>query len=255
MEAYTASIGIDEPFAFSCSPVVTCFNECCRDLNQFLTPYDVLRLKNALKITSSDFLDQYTMLHTGPESGLPVVTLRPKPGKDMACPFVTSSGCAVYDDRPAACRAYPIARAIKRSRETGEISEYFMLIKEPHCKGHEQRKTQTVREWLKDQGLSIYNTMNDMLMEIISLKNRMMPGQLDRHARQLFYLACYDMDTFRTDIFKNNLLSGSMPENTLLELIGNNETALLTFGHAWTKQKLFGIHIDYDQLCKVMEET
>jgi len=48
-----------DSFCFRCHPEVECFNRCCRNLNLFLYPYDVLRLKQALEITSDAFLDQY----------------------------------------------------------------------------------------------------------------------------------------------------------------------------------------------------
>ena len=45
----------DEPFNFDCRCQVPCFNRCCRDLNQFLTPYDIIRLKNHLNLSSAFF--------------------------------------------------------------------------------------------------------------------------------------------------------------------------------------------------------
>ena len=46
------------PFKFSCSPGISCFTECCQDVSIVLTPYDVLRLKNCLGISSDEFLWQ-----------------------------------------------------------------------------------------------------------------------------------------------------------------------------------------------------
>lgn len=40
----------DEPFYFDCQSRVPCFNACCRDLNQFLTPYDIDRLKTTERV-------------------------------------------------------------------------------------------------------------------------------------------------------------------------------------------------------------
>ena len=68
------AISPNEQFRFACSPAVACFNECCRDLNQFLYPYDILRLKKGLGMSSGEFLERYTTRHIGPESGLPIVT-------------------------------------------------------------------------------------------------------------------------------------------------------------------------------------
>ncbi|MBF0378397.1 MAG: YkgJ family cysteine cluster protein [Desulfamplus sp.] len=278
-------IGVDEPLPFECSPDVSCFNECCRDLNQFLTPYDILRLKNNLGIKSDEFLKKYTSRHNGPESGLPVVTFKPDPASGLACPFVRESGCSVYKDRPASCRMYPIARAVVRSRQTGELSEHFALIEEPHCCGFAHKngyihrninqknnqpesqyshkgeskeiyqeegeggvqthlkQTLTVREWLESQDVEVHNQMNDKMVEIISLKNRIIQGKLDGADGDRFYLACYDLDTFRVKIFRDGLLSRfSMPPH-FLEEIATNDLLLLELGLAWIKNMLFGIEI------------
>ena len=50
----------DQAFQFKCGPEIPCFTDCCRDITIVLTPYDVVRLKNALEISSEAFLDQYT---------------------------------------------------------------------------------------------------------------------------------------------------------------------------------------------------
>jgi len=44
------------PFQFNCNPGVSCFTQCCQDVTIVLTPYDVLRLKNGLKISSGEFM-------------------------------------------------------------------------------------------------------------------------------------------------------------------------------------------------------
>ena len=75
-----------DTFLFLCSEQVACFNGCCRDLNQFLTPYDILRLKNRLGISSTLFLRQYTREHIGPGTGLPVVTLKIDRASGLICP-------------------------------------------------------------------------------------------------------------------------------------------------------------------------
>ena len=41
-------LGPDDTFQFACHPGVSCFNRCCGDVNIFLSPYDVLRLKTGL---------------------------------------------------------------------------------------------------------------------------------------------------------------------------------------------------------------
>jgi len=229
----------DEPFRFACSPEVTCFNECCRDLNQSLYPYDILRLKKGLGLSSSEFLKRYTTRHIGPESGLPIVTLKTTDAGRLTCPLVTEKGCSVYPDRPSSCRTYPLVRAISRCRETGKITERFALLKEPHCLGFKGRKDQTVRQWINQQEIAAYNHINDKLMEIISIKSRLLPGPLDLKSRHQVYLALYDLDNFRTHFFKNGLFGDFKVNPQKLTAARADDTTLLEVGMEWVKQKLF----------------
>jgi len=231
-------LSLENTFRFSCSKDIPCFNECCRDLQQFLTPYDILRLKNCLGIPSSLFLKQYTARHTGPESGLPIITLKTD-GSKLKCPFVTPSGCSVYNHRPSSCRMYPLARVVSRSRETGEVTEQYMLIKESYCLGSSQGKTWTIRQWEEGQGVGTYNKMNDLLMEIISLKNRLMPGRIDVKSEYFFYMACYNLDTFRTHIFEKGILDNLNLNSETLNAVKDDDEVLLKLGFQWIKQILF----------------
>ena len=240
MTHHLTPISLDEPFKFGCSEAVPCFNECCRDLNQFLTPYDIVRLKGHLGLTAQDFLTRYCSQHIGAESGLPIVTLKPKETRQLTCPFVTPAGCKVYAARPSACRIYPIVRVISKSRESGETSQRFMVLKEPHCLGFDENKEQTVRQWIEQQGLGVYNEFNDRLMEIISLKNRLMPGPLDIKSRYIFHLALYDLDNFRSQIFEKGLPGDMQIDRTEMEKAKTEDAALLKIGIQWARRKLFG---------------
>jgi len=239
-------VDLENLMNFKCSSENVCFNECCRDLNQALTPYDVLRLKNNLGILSHDFLKIYTSLHYGPESGLPVVEFKPNPGTGHECPFVTAQGCSVYKDRPGSCRMYPLARAIARSRETGEIVEYFALIEEPHCKGFGNKSNQKVKQWLKGQNVEKHNKENDRLMELISLKNQVLPGKLEGELSDKFYLALYDLDEFKKQISDNDLLGEFKIPVNILEKIKADDEALLNLGLDWVKYTLFGIKMTFE---------
>lgn len=240
MNANIMPLSLEDTFRFSCSKDIPCFNECCRDLQQFLTPYDILRLKNCLGIQSGLFLKQYTARHTGPESGLPVITLKTD-GSKLKCPFVTPSGCSVYNHRPSSCRMYPLARVVSRSRETGEVTEQYMLIKESYCLGHNQGKTWTIRQWEEGQGVGIYNKMNDLLMEIISLKNRLMPGRIDVKSEYFFYMACYNLDIFRSHIFEKGILDNLNLNSETLNAVKDDDESLLKLGFQWIKQTLFNL--------------
>ncbi len=233
----------DERMNFRCGSENTCFNACCRDLNQTLTPYDILRLKRHLKMSSQEFIRTYTSLHHGPESGLPILTFKSNPETGHACPFVTARGCSVYEDRPASCRMYPLARAVSRSRDTGQINEFFARIEEEHCKGACSISKKTVREWLDEQNVETHNIQNDKLMQLIHLKNTMLPGRLDGAQSDIFYLALYDLDEFRTRIFDAGLIADLDIPAGFLEQVKANDEALLDFGIQWIKYMLFGIEL------------
>ena len=228
-------------FRFACSPTVACFNECCRNLNQFLYPYDILRLKKNLGLLSSEFLARYTTQHIGPESGLPIVALKVADPKQLTCPFVSNRGCRVYPDRPASCRTYPVMRAISRNRETGRVSEHFALLKESHCLGFKSPASQSVHQWLTDQEIETYNHFNDQLLEIIHLKNQLRSGPLDLKARHQFYVALYDLDRFIIQVFKNKLLEDLDIDPEKLAAAKSDDTALLEVAIAYVKQELFNV--------------
>jgi Fe-S-cluster containining protein len=239
MENSFRPIAGDDSFCFSCSSEVSCFNECCRNLNQFLTPYDILRLKTCLGLPSRVFVERFTVQHTGPETGFPVLAFKTDPGLDHICPFVTAAGCSVYNDRPASCRMYPIARAVSRSRKTGETIEHFAIIEESHCQGHQQPKRQTVRKWIHAQGLLPYNAYNDLLLELIHRKNQMMPGPLDPAARRWFHLALYDLDAFRDMAFNDGFFETLTLNRETHERAAQEDTALLKVGIDWLKNTIF----------------
>ncbi len=238
-------IGLNDPMKFDCSSQNRCFNDCCRDLSQALTPYDVLRMKNNMGMPSQKFLRKFTSRHVGPESGLPIIEFKFNPQTGHACPFVTSKGCSVYPDRPGSCRMYPLARAIARSRDTGQITQYFAVIEEDHCKGFGNETGQSVKDWLSGQDVEQHNTQNDKLMALISAKNTMLPGMLDIEQADAFYLALYNIDEFRRQIFEQDLLKGLGTPKHILDDVRKNDEVLLDLGLQWIQYKLFGIEMKF----------
>jgi hypothetical protein len=80
-------IEAEDTFSFRCHPGIGCFNRCCRNLNLFLYPYDVLRLKNALGISSDEFLDQYVDVVLRSGNFFPEVLLRMSPNEEKDCTY------------------------------------------------------------------------------------------------------------------------------------------------------------------------
>jgi Fe-S-cluster containining protein len=230
---------LDDTFQFACRPGIACFNRCCGDLNQFLTPYDIIRLKRNLKCSSGEFLNRYTTHHIGPRSGLPVVTLNMAEHEDLKCPFVSRAGCTVYPDRPGSCRIYPLARIVRRKPNEQTCEAWHIVIKEPHCLGFDEPKQWTVREWIQTQGVQPYDEMNDLLMDIISLKNRSTKSRLTHQENALFYLASYDLDRFRDIVFEKRLWETHRMGEEATKALEEDDVALMRFGIEWIKQELF----------------
>ena len=141
-----------DKFKFACHSKVSCFNECCGDVNIFLTPYDVLRLKNKLGIDSQEFLDKYTILPIDHNQKLPVVVMRMQDNEKKTCHFVAQEGCTVYNDRPWACRMYPLGLASPGETSAKLNEEFYFLLQESVCQGFKEDKEWTIEQWMENQG-------------------------------------------------------------------------------------------------------
>ncbi|MBW2645538.1 MAG: YkgJ family cysteine cluster protein [Deltaproteobacteria bacterium] len=228
----------DDTFTFLCHKGVKCFTHCCRDLDIVLTPYDIIRLKLRLGISSGEFLTKYTTSHIGPQSGLPIVNLKMENNAKRNCSFVTAEGCAVYSDRPGACRSYPLGRVAVRRGETQEQEEFFVLVREPHCLGFNEGREWKAKDWVKDQEIDTYNKMNDLLMEVISTKNRSGNQPLSKSHQEIFYTACYDIDKFRKVVSEESFAGTYCIEPAVIEKVKADEIALMQFSLRWLAKRL-----------------
>jgi hypothetical protein len=238
MDDLLTPITPDTVFRFQCSPKVACFNQCCRDLVQALTPYDVLRIRQGLSLSSDRFLEQFTRRHTGPGSGLPVVTLKPADEQTRACPFVTPTGCRIYPHRPASCRTYPLVRALRRARDSGAVVEAYYILHEPHCQGFAKDRRHNVREWVAGQELSDYNIENDRLLDLIRLKNRLHPGPLPAEMTAGLITALYDLDAFRTQLQAGRHPGAGALSADFPNAAAGNDLELLHAGLTWAMRLL-----------------
>ncbi|OGP51958.1 MAG: hypothetical protein A2Y79_11815 [Deltaproteobacteria bacterium RBG_13_43_22] len=227
-------------FSFACHPGLPCFTECCRDLRLALTPYDVLRLKNRLGLTSNDFLDQYTVIKPGEHNGFPAVLLSMLENEHRTCPFVTPSGCRIYEDRPGACRIYPIGRASSRTQGQDKTREFHFVVKEGHCLGFNEPRQWTVENWSQDQGLRPYAFFNDRWTEIITHKGSLGNEEMIPNKMQMFFMASYNLDRFRQFVFESTFLQRfDVPEESIYKIKTDDEE-LLKLALQWLKFPLFG---------------
>jgi Fe-S-cluster containining protein len=234
-------LGLDDPFTFGCHPGVSCFNHCCSDVNIFLSPYDVLRLKKRLGITSGEFLDRYALMPVQKDMKTPVVLLRMSDDGKRTCPFLTEAGCGVYQDRPWPCRMYPLGMAAAKDTPDGWRGERFwFLLREDVCKGFGEPKSQTVKEWLENQGVEPYDDWGDAYKELTLHKFFEDGGQLSPEKLNMFFTACYDLDKFRSFVFDTTLLQRFEVDDDFVEEMKYDDESLLRFAFLWLRFSLFG---------------
>ncbi len=232
-------LDIDSEFTFRCHPGVPCFNECCGDVNIFLTPYDVIRLKNHLGMSSTEFLKKHTIAPMDRNLKYPVILLQMNSDEKKTCPFVGPKGCGVYENRPWACRMYPLGLASPGDDSDELDNEFYFLLKENHCKGFNEPTKFTVRSWLDDQGIAEYNRMGELFKQLTTHKYFRDNNQLPPDKVEMFFLVCYDIDRFRKFVFESSLLKKFIVDDDTIAAIKEDDIALLKFGYNFLHFSLF----------------
>ncbi len=227
-----------EEFLFACNENVPCFNRCCAELTLPLTPYDVLRLCQHFGIESEKFLKTHTQMRTFPDTGFPLPLLKMLAGPSEPCPFVTPAGCSVYEDRPGACRTYPLGRGTKLDSEKA-VLERFFIVQEEHCKGFERGKHWTAQTWLKDQGLEPYNESNDRYMRIMA-RVKELGEPVNPKMATMIILCLYQLDRFRVFLTDMNIFSKLVISDERCKSIMVNDDVCLDFAYEWLELVIFG---------------
>jgi Fe-S-cluster containining protein len=234
-------MGPDDRFKFGCHPGVSCFNTCCGDVNIFLSPYDVLRMKKRLGITSTEFLEKYALMPVQKDMKTPVVMLRMKDDEAKSCSFLQDNGCGIYSDRPWPCRMYPLGLAAQKDTPDGWRGQrFYFLLQETGCKGYEEQKEWSVREWMDDQGVGEYDEWGEAFKEITLHRFFEDGGTLSPEKMHMFFTACYDLDRFREFVFGSTLLDRFEVDEDFVEEMRYDDEALLRFGFLWLRFSLFG---------------
>ncbi len=230
---------LSDTFTFSCHKDLACFNTCCREKHLPLTPYDALRLKNSLDLHSDDFLSQYVVYRLDPDSGFPVLSLKMGDGPERPCPFVTDKGCMVYNDRPTACRLFPLGSASGKDRDQIAWNRFFHMLDIPGCLGLNEDKVWTVSKWRDNQGLSPYLEMNDKMLEILFHPKRDRKKPLDDNQLRKIMVVCYNPDIFREFVFNTKFLESYEINDETGAKVKQDDKALLTLGIAYLGRTLF----------------
>ena len=149
----------------------------------------------------------------------------------------------IYIDRPTACRYYPVGMANfhEGAQEEQSAEEFYFVVKEPHCKGFEEDKTWTIREWREDQGVNVRDKMNKGWMEIVMRRKSFgFQATLSEQAKRMFFMASTDIDQFRSFIFDSTFLKTYDVDQEILDKIKDDDNELLLFSYEVLASMLFG---------------
>ncbi|TCS73928.1 hypothetical protein EDC61_101150 [Sulfuritortus calidifontis] len=230
----------DAEIQFRCHRGVKCWNVCCSNIDITLTPYDVLRLKNHLNISSGEFLKQYTMPYEIDKDGMPGIKLRPVEG-GSACQFMVEEGCSVYQDRPTACRYYPVALLSIRRADEYTDRQAYALVTEKTCLGHQEDRKLTIDQYRAEQGVADYDEKGRGWRQLVLKRKSAGPGvgKPPAISNQLFFMASYDLDRFRAFVVSESFnRTYDVPVETMAEIVADDEK-LLEFSHKFLLQILF----------------
>ncbi len=225
---------------FNCHKGISCFNACCKHADIQLTPYDILRLKDNLGISATEFLKNHTVPFEMDKDGLPGIKLRTD--DEGACNFVTDEGCSVYADRPTACRYYPVGHMAMREAGSSEDEARYFLIREDHCMGHQEDREIPVDDYRKEQGVEIYDQINREWLQLMLKKKSAGPtiGRPSDTSLQFFFMCSYDVDRLRRFVLSDSFKNSYDLDDSFYTTVEKEDLALMQFGTRLLKQVLFG---------------
>jgi len=118
----------------------------------------------------------------------------------------------------------------------------YLLVKEEHCKGHEEDRELTVYEYRKEQKVEEFDKLNCEWLQLILKKRSAGPtvGKSSDMSLQLFFMAPYDIDRSRRFMQSDSFQNSYELRAEVLEELTTNDITLMQFGMHFLKQVLFG---------------
>jgi hypothetical protein len=232
-----------DTFRFRCHRDLACFNQCCRNLNLFLYPYDVVRLKKSLGMDSDQFLETHVDVVLREGSFFPDVLLRMADNTTQTCPFLSDAGCRVYPDRPDTCRTFPVEHGLLFKDRAGDSESVSFFRPPDFCQGQHEDQTWTLETWADDQEATTYNRMTARWAEINALfhNDPWGPEGLNGAKGKMAFMAAYNIDRFREFVFTSSFLKRYRVKKGLIKKMRASDRELLLFGYEWIRYFVWGL--------------
>jgi Fe-S-cluster containining protein len=233
----------NKTFHFRCHNGLSCFNRCCRNLNLFLYPYDIVRLRKKLKLDSETFLDKYVDVVLREGNHFPDVLLKMAENEARTCPFLNDKGCSVYPDRPDTCRTFPVEHGMLFG-DRPDNTEIVSLFRPPDfCLGQHEEQELSLSQWADDQNATTYNQMTARWAMVKALfhKDPWGPDGMNGAKGKMAFMAAYNIDRFRDFVFQSSFLKRYRIKKSLVKKMRASDRELLLFGFDWIRYFVWGI--------------
>ena len=129
-----------------------------------------------------------------------------------------------------------------RKQDEYTDTESYAIVKEDHCRGHAENRRLAIADYRKEQGVEEYDELARGWRQLVLKKKSAGPsvGAPSLKSRQLFFMACYDVDTFHDFVESEafgKLFKLSADEKAMLMA---DDVELMQFAFRFLKQVLFG---------------
>jgi Fe-S-cluster containining protein len=182
-------------------------------------------MRKRLGVSTGEFLDRFTLTVIPEASGFPLAVLKmaDEPGKP--CPFVSPSGCTIYEDRPWSCRMFPLER--------GEGDAFRVIAPPEKCLGLGEEGRGTVEDYLRDQEVAQHEEMEGSLQRL-SRDSRLSREKIENpKVREMCRMAMYDLDRFRRFVLESRFLEIFEVDRETASRIREDDLELMRLAHRW----------------------
>jgi hypothetical protein len=112
---------------------------------------------------------------------------------------------------------------------------FVPMVESSRCLGLKDDQTWQLQGWFEDQGLEPYNHWNLRFAELTEDEKLTNWRKEHTGAVDIFYLACYDLDRFREQVFQQSLFEMVDQPSIDLDKLKTDDLALLDFAFIWLK--------------------